>query len=98
MKKVKINFNEVKFFNLNDEQIIVKDFVKLAANAMYFSAPTIDLIDKARDLNNEKTVEVAEDELNFLIALFDPEHGKKVIVLFAQKALWEYLKAKLNGK
>lgn len=95
MKKVKINFKEVKVTDLDGNLLIVKDFVKIAANGLFTSAPTIELSDFARQLHKGETVEIDEESLKQMVAVFS---SKQMFYPFAQLPLVEYLKAKLNGK
>ena len=91
-KTIEINFNEVEVKDLDGKVLIIKDFLKTACNALFVSAPTIELSDCARILHKGETANLDLDSLKLMIAIFK---SKQIFMPFVQMPLIEYLEAKL---
>ena len=86
---MKFDFSKMQLKNIEGNVVPEVNLHKTLANAMWHSAKTLDLVDKAMLINRGEVVDLSKSEVNEIKQLIrDP---RNVIFSFAQKQLLDFI-------
>jgi hypothetical protein len=86
---MKYNFSTIEIKDLNGKKIEGAELHKNLANLIYVQTKDLDMVEKAREINLAKEVEMDKTEIEEIKRLIEsPEAG---LAAFAKKALFDYL-------
>lgn len=86
---MKFQFHNVQFTDINGEPIENQAIYKTLANALYFYAKNLDLVEIAMKINRSEEVELNDAQIKALKEVI--EDPKVTMLAFAKKTLLDYI-------
>jgi hypothetical protein len=92
---MKINISKICYQDIEGSEVKEHSLHKTLAMVLYKMAKTLDLVDKAMQMNRGEEIDVSMAELNEIKFLIKDPNSR--IYAFARKAMLEYLDEVLQG-
>ena len=86
---MKYDFSKITLTDLDEKPLTGQPFYKDIWRLVYFYSQDLDLVEKAREINKGKVVELDKNEVNVITELVNSE--KSWVFAFAKKAYVDYI-------